>query len=143
MPISPLCGTWSLIAWFNESADGQRHYPLGPNATGYIHYAHNWHVFVQLAASDRVPYEIADPFGGTEAEDSAAIKSQIAYSGRYEDKGDHVLHHVTHATCPNWVGTVQHREIVWRGDDLRLSAPGALFQGQQVTAYVDWTRVPA
>ena len=140
---SPLLGTWELVAWYNQTADGQKHYPLGQDATGYISYSGDGFVFVQIAAGNRAYYRVNDPFGGTETEDSAAMKSQISYSGTFEIRGDHVIHHVTHATCPNWIGTEQIRKVEFNGDDLRLSATGAVFQGKEVTAYVDWKRPSA
>jgi len=137
---TPLTGTWSLRAWYNETADGRRIYPLGDDATGYISYSPDGFVFVHLMAADRSLYAVNDPFGGTAEEDTAAIKSQISYAGPYVFNGDQVIHHVTHSSCPNWVGTKQVRGVEFIGADLRLSAGGALFQGHQVTAYVDWRR---
>jgi hypothetical protein len=137
---SPLIGTWSLLAWYNQTQAGHRSYPLGADATGYISYSHDGFVFVHLMAHNRRPYTVNDPFGGTAAEDSAAMKSQITYAGPYDYHGDHVVHCVTHASCPNWVGTRQVRQVEFIGDRLRLSATGALFQGEEVTAYVDWQR---
>lgn len=137
---TPLTGTWALVAWYNLTRDSKRIYPLGERATGYISYSHDGFVFVHLSAADRLPYAVNDPFGGTAEEDAAAIKSQITYAGPYEFHGDHVIHRVTQSSCPNWVGTEQRRMVELRGDRLRLSAPGALFQGEDVTAIVDWRR---
>lgn len=138
--ITPLIGIWELVAWYNETADGRRIYPLGERATGYISYSPDGFVFVQLSAADRTLYAVNDPFGGTAEEDSAAIKSQISYAGRYEYHVDHVIHQVTQSSCPNWVGTKQRRRVEFRGEGLRLSAEGVLFQGEEVTAIVDWRR---
>lgn len=135
-----LIGTWSLVAWYNQTPNGQKLYPLGPDATGYICYASDGFVFVHMMASNRAQYAMNDPFGGTAAEDYAAMKSQITYAGPFEFHGDHVIHRVTQASCPNWVGTEQIRKVDFNGDGLRLSATGAVFQGQEVTAYVDWKR---
>ena len=135
-----LLGTWTLLAWFNETSDGQRLYPLGEDATGYISYSADGFVFVHLAASNRALYAINDPYGGTPAEDSSAIKSMISYAGPFSFHGDHVIHHVRQSSCPNWVGTEQRREVSFTDTGLRLSATGAKFQGQDVTAYVDWER---
>ena len=137
---TPLVGTWSLIGWYNKTNDGQRFYPLGEDATGYISYSHDGYVFVHVMARDRAMYSLNDPFEGTIEEDSAAMKSQITYAGTYEHNGDQVVHNVTHASCPNWVGTRQVRRVELIGDRLRLSAAGALFQGREVTAFVDWER---
>jgi hypothetical protein len=140
-PEDRLVGTWELIEWSNRCEDGSRIYPLGPDATGYIAYTADGHVLVQLCATDRRDYAVNDPFSGSPEEDQAAIKSQIAYSGRYTVEGDFVLHEVTHASCPNWVGTTQHRKMQFDDDDkMTLSAEGALFQGRMVTAIVQWRR---
>ncbi|MEM6577790.1 MAG: lipocalin-like domain-containing protein [Pseudomonadota bacterium] len=138
--LNSLVGTWALIAWYNRTTDGQQFYPLGEDATGYIGYTEDGFVFVQMAARDRALYVANDPFGGSLAEDSAAMKTQIAYSGVYRRHGDLVVHHVTHASCPNWVGSEQTRHIEFVGNRLRLSAPGAVFQGREVTAHVEWQR---
>lgn len=136
----PLIGTWSLLAWYNQTEDGHRIYPLGEDAQGYISYSQDGFVFVHMMAKTRALYAVNDPFGGTPREDAAAIKSQISYAGPYDYRGSHVVHRVTQATCPNWVGTEQVRQIELKGDRLRLSAAGAMFQGQKVTAFVDWQR---
>lgn len=136
----PLIGTWLMLDWYNVEDNGQKHYPLGEQATGYINYSKDGFVFVHLMAADRQLYSINDPFCGSETEDSVAIKSQITYAGPYSFKGDEVVHHVTHSSCPNWVGSDQVRKVVFEGDRLILSAAGASFQGKSVTAYVIWTR---
>ncbi|MEE9428065.1 MAG: lipocalin-like domain-containing protein [Paracoccaceae bacterium] len=137
---TPLTGTWALISWHNTHGDGHKTYPLGPDATGYISYSADGFVFVHLMAANRTLYSVNDPFNGNAAEDSAAIKSQITYAGPYDFHGDHVIHNVTQSSCPNWVGTQQHRMVRFEGDSLILSAAGARFQGQDVTAQVHWKR---
>lgn len=136
-----LVGTWQMLDWYNLAPDGEKIYPLGPDATGYISYSSDGHVFVHMMAATRHLYALDDPFGGTLEEDSAAIKSQISYAGPYTYRGDEVVHHVTHSSCPNWVGTEQRRNVRLDGDCLELSAHGALFQGRTVTAFVTWKRV--
>lgn len=137
---TPLVGTWRLVRWYNLSEDGTETYPLGDDATGYISYSSDGFVFVHLMAANRVPYALNDPFGGTPEEDAAAVKSHISYAGPYEYRGCDVVHRVTQASCPNWVGSEQVRRIRFEGDRLELSAVGARFQGHQVTAYVLWER---
>lgn len=137
---NPLIGTWRLVRWYNVTEDGEKTYPLGEDATGYISYSADGFVFVHLTAANRVPYTVNDPFGGSPEEDAAAVKSHISYAGPYEYRGDDVVHHVTHASCPNWVGSEQVRRVRFEGDRLELSAEGARFQGRDVTAYVLWER---
>ena len=140
MEIAPLVGTWSLRSWYNQTEDGRRLFPFGEDATGYISYSPDGFVFVHLMTSRRVPFAVNDPFGGTLQEDSEAFKSHITYAGPYEYAGNRVIHRVTQASCPNWVGTEQIRQVEFVGEHLRLSAAGALLQGRQVTAYLDWQR---
>jgi hypothetical protein len=140
MASNPLVGTWRLLHWYNVSDEGEKTYPLGEGATGYISYSGDGFVFVHLMAANRLLYAVNDPFGGTLEEDAAAMKSQISYAGPYEYRGDVVIHKVTHASCPNWVGTEQLRQVRFDGDRLELSAAGARFQGRAVTAYVLWER---
>jgi hypothetical protein len=137
---TPLVGTWSLLSWYNETEDGRRLYPLGEDAIGYISYSQDGFVFVHMMAGNRAAFTVNDPFGGTVQEDSGAFKSQITYAGPYRFHGNHVIHRVTQASCPNWIGTEQVRQLEFIDKRLRLSAAGAMFQGLKVTAYVDWQR---
>ena len=135
-----LLGTWELVAWYNQCSDGTKLYPLGPDASGYINYSPDGYVFVHLAAARRALYSVNDPFGGSAEEDTAAMKSLISYAGTYECLSDRVIHHVTQASCPNWVGTEQVRFLRFEEGCLELQAAGALFQGEVVTAHVHWKR---
>ena len=137
---NPLFGTWSLLGWYNQTDEGEKLYPLGDDATGYISYSSDGFVFVHIMASNRVNFAVNDPFGGSIPEDSRAFKSHITYAGRYEFQGHRVIHPATQASCPNWIGTEQIREVEFPGETLRLIAAGATFQGYSVTAFVDWER---
>ncbi len=135
-----LIGTWRLISWYNELEHGLKLYPLGPNATGYISYSVDGFIFVNIMSADRLSYAVNDPFGGSLEEDAAATKSHISYAGPFEYREGQVVHHVTVASCPNWVGSEQVRKVRFLDDNLELSAAGARFQGQVVTAYVLWKK---
>jgi hypothetical protein len=137
---SQLIGTWVLQSWYNEAADGTRRYPLGRDAVGYISYAADGFVFVHIMAADRAAFAAQDPFGGTEAEDVAAMKSHLTYAGRYQDLGDRAVHSVTTSSCPNWVGSEQVRYVTLTGDRLQLRALRTVMQGERITAYWNWTR---
>jgi len=135
-----LIGTWQLVSWHNKHADGSKTYTLGKDALGYISYSPDGFVFVHLMAANRVLFSENDPFGGTQAEDSAAMKSQITYAGTFDYSGDQVVHTVTQSCCPNWVGTKQVRDVKFQGSDLILSAAGAKLDGKIVTAELHWNR---
>lgn len=95
---------------------------------------------MQMMAANRPLYKVNDPFGSSAEEDASAIKSQISYSGSFFERDHQVVHVVEAATCPNWVGTQQVRNVEFNGSNLLLSAEGAKFQGQTVTAYVLWQK---
>ncbi|MEM1130940.1 MAG: lipocalin-like domain-containing protein [Pseudomonadota bacterium] len=143
MSATPLLGTWSLQSNYSETEDGQRFFPLGEDATGYISYSADGFVFVHLMAHGRRPFSRNDPFGGTEAEDSSAMKSHLSYAGTFEYNGAQVVHRVTHCSFPNWVGTEQVRQVALVDTRLRLSVSGVLVDGKSVTAVLDWERASA
>lgn len=139
-----LQGTWQLNSWYNLTEAGEKFFPLGPDATGYISYAADGHVFVHIAAAKRQQFAVNDLFGGTEAENTVAMESHVTYAGRFTRDGSDVLHHVKQASIPNWIGTVQRRNVAFHPDGtLGLSAHGALIQGQVISAFLDWTRADA
>lgn len=139
-----LIGTWRLVSWYNLTEAGEKIFPLGPDATGYISYSADRHVFVHLAASDRAHFASDDLLGGSESENAAAMNSHLTYAGRYTRDGTDVLHNVTQASIPNWVGTMQRRRVSFRPDGtLALSAIGAVIQGQIVSAFLEWARADA
>ena len=135
----PLLGTWRLVRWYNEAADGTVTEPLGPNPVGYISYTEDGHIFAHLAAPDRAPFAVKDMAAGTSAEYEAAMKSYVSYAGTYEIDGDHVTHHVALASFPNWTGTEQRRHIHFEHGRLRLSAPFD-YDGETIVAHAVWER---
>lgn len=135
-----IIGTWLLKSWYNELSDGSKIYPLGKDIKGYINYSNDGFVFVHIMKADRENYANDDPFTGTDAEDAAAIKSQISYAGPYEFIDGKLYHHAKVSSFPNWVGTDQIRDVKIEGDRLELNAVGARFQGNTVTAKLIWSR---
>ena len=55
------------------------------------------------------------------AERAAAAEGVVAYTGRYEVKGDVVHHTIYSALNPNLVGSTQERRATLNGDDLTLA----------------------
>ncbi|MEO9460160.1 MAG: lipocalin-like domain-containing protein [Lentilitoribacter sp.] len=135
-----IIGTWVLESWYNELPDGSKIYPLGKHVKGYISYSSDGFVFVHIMKADRENYTDSDPFTGSAQEDTAAIKSQISYAGPYEFIDGKLYHHAKVSSFPNWVGTDQIRDVKIIGDRLELSAVGARFQGNTVTAKLIWSR---
>jgi hypothetical protein len=55
------------------------------------------------------------------AERAAAAEGVVAYTGRYEVKGDVVHHTIYSALNPNLAGSTQERRATLNGDDLTLA----------------------
>ena len=136
-----LHGTWALKRWVVETAEGEERFPFGPDATGYICYAPDGHVHVNIMTTDRPDFSDPDPMSGTAEEHHAAGLSHISYAGRFEVSGDEVLHHVTVASFPNWAPSLQRRRMIFRDGELELSAGPMAWGGETITHRLIWFRV--
>lgn len=142
MASNPLVGTWRLVSWENRSDDDQVSYPLGEDAVGYIMYNEDGHVFVAISRPDRAQFVAGDLFGGSTEEKARAADTYVSYCGRYEFRGDTVVHHVELSLFPNWVGGDQERSVELAGDRLALSSTRPFLQGGiKRTAHLIWERV--
>ncbi len=138
---NPLIGTWRLVSWQNRSADGRISYPLGEDAAGYIMYNADGYMFVAIMRRDRPAFAAADLFGGSTHEKARAADAYVPYCGRYEFRGQTVVHHVELSLFPNWVGADQERLVEFAEDRLILSTRPTLFGGSQQTARLTWERL--
>ena len=123
-----LYGAWSLMRWEIAYGDGRpATYPYGPDATGLIVYTHDGTMSACIARAGRAPLSSPSVRSAPEAERLAAFESYFQYAGPYavrlHEGQPQVVHHVTHALNPNFVGTDQVRNIDFAADGtLTLSA---------------------
>lgn len=142
MTPNPLVGTWKLISWETRSVDDQQiSYPLGKDAVGYIMYNEDGYMFVAITRPNRTKFAAGDLLGGSAQEKAQAAGTYVSYCGRYEFRGDTVVHHVELSLFPNWVGVDQERLVELRGNRLTLSTRPILLGGVQRTAHLIWERV--
>jgi Lipocalin-like domain len=64
----------------------------------------------------------------------------VSYSGRYEFRGDSVIHHVELSLFPNWSGVDQERLVEVTGNRLTLRTKPLLLGGIEQSARVVWER---
>lgn len=122
MPAPDLTGAWHLVRWEIE-AGGRVTHPFGTDATGMICYTADGHMQAVIAAAGRAALSAPVPRQAPEGERAAAFDSYFHYAGTYAViDGPRVVHRVTHALNPAFVGTEQVRDIDLRGDVLTLSA---------------------
>jgi len=141
MKHSAFVGTWRLVSLEMRKPDGQVSYLLGGDAVGYIMYTEDGYMSVAMMSGDRPKFAAGDFRCGTTEEKVAAADTYISYCGRYEIRGDKIIHHIAVSFFPNWVGVEQERLFEFSGGRLSLSTPPFLAEGVQQTAHLVWERV--
>jgi hypothetical protein len=137
---NPLVGTWRLVSWENVSTDGTISYPLGREAVGVIVYTDDGYMFVAIMCPDRQPFAAGDLLKGSSEEKVRAAETYVSYCGRYELRGDTVIHHVELSLFPNWSGVDQERPVEVTGHRLTLRTRRFLLGGMEQNARLVWER---
>ena len=125
---NPLLGTWHLVRWDISYGDGRpASLPFGADATGLITYTDDGTMNACISRNPRSRLSSDSVRSAPEAERLAAFESYFQYAGPYSIRGEpgrqQVVHRVTHALNPNFVGTEQVRNMTLAGDGtLTLSA---------------------
>ena len=142
MTPSSLVGAWKLLV-LEFRTDGQVVYPAGRDAAGTCLYDATGHMSLQIMSVGRPRFASGDLLSGTTEEILGAAKGYLAYGGTYieDDANGVVIHHVTHALFPNWVGTDQVRFFKLAGERLIVSAPTVVVAGHLMDAMLVWERL--
>ncbi len=116
MDENTLLGSWHLLRWEITYGDGRpTTLPYGEAATGLIVYAADGWMNACIARGGRPPLSSASVRTAPEGERLAAFESYFAYAGAYmlreRDGRTQVVHRVTHALNPNFVGSEQVRNV--------------------------------
>lgn len=125
---NPLVGTWHLVRWDITYDDGRpATLPFGDQATGLIQYTSDGTMSACITRGSRARLSSDSVRSAPQAERLAAFESYFQYAGPYEVRGapglQQVVHRVTHALNPNFVGTEQIRDMALDGEGgLTLSA---------------------
>jgi hypothetical protein len=143
-----LVGRWGLVSWRTILGE-QVILPLGSDPVGILVYTDDGCVTVQIAARDRPPIAV-DPLGGTplggdDPARAAAYGTSLAYYGRYEVRGETVVHTIELSSYPNWTGEEQIRfaELADGGELTLRTAPIHVPTGE-IVSELRWARsVPA
>ena len=96
---------------------------------------------VTISRPNRTKFAAGDLLEGNTEEKVQAAETYVSYCGRYEFRGDTVIHHVDFSLFPNWVGVEQERLVELRENRLTLSTRPILLGGIQRTAHLIWERV--
>ncbi len=131
-------GTWKLVSVETRKEDGEVH--RRGERVGYLLYNDEGYMSVAFMKEDRPEFASGDIRGGTVEEKAAAVEGYVSYCGRYEVKGDKVIHHIEVSLFPNWVGVRQERMYELDGDRLTLSTPLMLVGGRRLSTHLIWER---
>ena len=137
----PLIGTWRLVGMYKNVEGGGREPPAAGwrDGKGYLIYTPDGRMFGMLSERVRAPIGYPDI---DDAKRIDAHKSMVAYTGRYDFRGDHVLHHVDLSWIPDWEGGDQRREVSLDGDRLTLTTPhGRRPAGSMASFSLEWQRI--
>lgn len=132
-----IVGTWKLVSVaYEDQATGERTPVYGVHPKG-----------VQIATPEGrwLALMTAEGRGVPESDDerAKALKTMIAYTGRYRVEHGNVVTKVEAAWNEAWVGTEQVRAVRFDGDRLYLQSPPMPHpnvNGRVVCVIVEWQR---
>ncbi|WP_158258095.1 lipocalin-like domain-containing protein [Sphingopyxis lindanitolerans] len=120
-------GSWHLIDYVTQLADGTAVEPLGAAPYGLGTYTGDGWMSAHLMRRDRLSLGSARPALDRIAPDLlvATAAGYIGYAGRYtvDAVGGRVIHHVETAFLPDWIGTDMIREYRFADGILTLRPP--------------------
>ena len=141
MMTNPFIGTWKLNSYKIYRADGKIVQPFGEALSGYIHYYNNGYMSVAFSPANRPNFEGGTLISATDEEKITAFSTFIAYTGKYEIKGNTVLHHVEVSSVPNWIGTILTRHYQIEGKLLTLTTPPLAIGKQKRVGKLVWEKI--
>ncbi len=135
-------GTWRLVTYYLDRQDGERFYPFGEDAVGYLTYQEDGYMSAGFQKAGRSAFasETMSKASGDEA--LAAMQTHYSYCGKYEVFSDKIVHHVEVSSFPNWTGSTQERQYFFEGNRLTLRPAPRVVDGVQRTGVqLTWERV--
>jgi len=123
--VSPLAGTWTLVAADVVHADGSRARDYGAAPKGLLLIDAAGRYSLQIFKSERPRFAAADKLAGTDAEYKAAVLGSSTHYGTVSiDTTAHTLtFKIEAASFPNWEGGAQTRSYELTGDELSYRVP--------------------
>ncbi len=136
-------GAWRLLSLEARTSADDVGYPYGKDAAGYLLYTGEGYMSVSVMQARRTNFASLDDLQAPAEEKLAAFDTYSSYSGRYEIRGQKVIHHVELSLFPNWTGKEQERYFEFSGDRLTLSAPPMQIGGVEQKLVAIWLRLPS
>ncbi len=143
MSADQFVGAWRLLSLEARTSTGDVSYPFGKDVAGYLLYSREGYMSVSIMQARRTNFASPDALQAPAEEKVAAFDSYSSYSGRYEVRGQKVIHHVEISSFPNWTGKEQERYFAFFGDRLTLTAPPMRIGGVEQNLVATWERLPS
>lgn len=126
-----LAGTWRLVRYVFAGPDGVESPRYAGGGHGLLHYQPEGRMSAHLSAENR-----GDALPREERPD------YLGYAGAWRIEGGRVRHDVEMCSRAEWIG-----RVLWRDADLgpdgtlRLTAAGAVRDGVEGVAILDWRKI--
>jgi len=134
-------GAWRLLSLEARTSTGDVSYPYGKDAAGYLLYSREGYMSVSVMQAGRAHFASPDGLRAPAGEKLTAFDTYSSYSGKYEVRGQKIIHHVEVSLFPNWSGKEQERFFAFSGDRLTLSAPPMPIGGVEQNLVAIWQRL--
>jgi hypothetical protein len=110
--VSPLAGSWTLVAADVQHPDGSRSADYGARPKGLLLVDNQGHYSLQIFKAERSVFHSGDKAKGTPGEYEAAVMGSSTHYGtlRVEADGGVLVFHIQGASFPNWEGQDQRRQ---------------------------------
>jgi catechol 1,2-dioxygenase len=117
-----IIGTWKLVYSVEIDSDGNKFYPFGEDAIGYIIYDVFNRMSVQICRKNRKLFNAANFTGVEPGELQRLPQDYLAYFGRYEIDTEKqiVRHFVDGHLFPNEIGKILERKYHFFNDNMSL-----------------------
>lgn len=135
-----MAGAWTLVRYWTAYDGGDRLYPLGEDAVGFILYTTDGYMTGTMQRAGSPRFAIADRLQASTAEKARAFDDYVTYAGRWRTDGRRVWHRIEASLLPNWIGEEQEREIRWLADDHIELVGGWTIGTRRREAVVEWRR---
>jgi hypothetical protein len=123
--ISPLAGTWMLVAADVVHPDGSHDRDYGAAPRGLLLIDGEGHYSLQIFKAERPRFASGDKATATEAEFKAAVLGSSTHFGEIsvDQAASTLTFKIDAASFPNWEGAAQTRRFELKGDELSYHVP--------------------
>lgn len=139
-PSQALLGSWRLLECEHRHSDGSVEYPFGPKPDGRLVYLPDGRMIVLIIDPARPKARSEQFFEAVNSELADAARGCVAYSGRWEIRGNEIVHHIEMSMFPNWIEKSLIRAFEMNDRRLNLTTAPFTINGVEYTAGLVWEK---